>query len=220
MYRILEALVRWLAPLLAFTAEEIWQHMPKTVATRVGAAAARGESVLFETWYDGLEALQGSAEQRVFWSDLLAVRSGAAKLLEGLRNTGAIGAALEADVSVFADPQLIARYQPVAAELRFFFISSNLELEPRERLQMLAHPLPAIAAEARGDDPDKPRKAAMPVSLSGHDVWVQASASANTKCIRCWHRRADVGVYPDHPEICGRCVQNLPDGPGEVREYF
>jgi isoleucyl-tRNA synthetase len=44
MYRILEALVRWLAPILSFTAEEIWQLMP----------GSRGESVLFETWYDGL----------------------------------------------------------------------------------------------------------------------------------------------------------------------
>ena len=46
----LEAMVRWLAPIASFTAEEIWQYMP----------APRGESVLFETWYGDLAALQGS----------------------------------------------------------------------------------------------------------------------------------------------------------------
>src|SRR6202008_2920575 len=64
MYRILEALVRWLAPILSFTAEEIWQHMP----------GERGESVLFETWYDGLANTQGSPAQRRYWSELLAIR--------------------------------------------------------------------------------------------------------------------------------------------------
>jgi isoleucyl-tRNA synthetase len=49
MYRIAEALVRWLAPVLTFTAEEIWKHLP----------GERSESVLFETWYDGLASTQG-----------------------------------------------------------------------------------------------------------------------------------------------------------------
>src|SRR5262249_23712527 len=95
MYRILEALVRWLAPILSFTAEEIWKQAPKTTPD-----GTRGESVMFETWYDGLAALQGSAEQRTFWSDLLAIRAGSAKLLEAMRNAGTIGAALEANVTV------------------------------------------------------------------------------------------------------------------------
>ena len=51
MYRILEAMVRWLAPIVSFTAEEIWQYVP----------GVRGESVLFETWYGELAALQGIA---------------------------------------------------------------------------------------------------------------------------------------------------------------
>ncbi|MGH8121441.1 MAG: zinc finger domain-containing protein [Rudaea sp.] len=49
---------------------------------------------------------------------------------------------------------------------------------------------------------------------------ISESRSENPKCIRCWHHRPDVGVNPAHPEICGRCVTNLPDGPGENRQYF
>src|SRR2546422_10966104 len=112
MYRILEALVRWLAPILSFTAEEIWQHAPKSTAD-----GPRGESVLFETWYDGLDALQGSPEQRKFWNDLLAIRAGTAKLLEGMRNAGQIGAALEAEVTLHADMALRVRLESVADEL-------------------------------------------------------------------------------------------------------
>ena len=93
MYRILEALVRWLAPILSFTAEEIWQVIP----------GERSESVMFETFYDGLEAVQGSPEQREAWSELLKIRAAVAKQLETMRAAGEIGASLEADVTLYAD---------------------------------------------------------------------------------------------------------------------
>ena len=48
---------------------------------------------------------------------------------------------------------------------------------------------------------------------------VSAVISAKSKCIRCWHHRADVGSHADHPEICGRCVSNV-EGPGEERKWF
>jgi isoleucyl-tRNA synthetase len=210
MYRILEALARWLAPILSFTAEEIWPFIP----------GKRDASVLFETWYDGLAATQGKPEQRQFWADLLTIRSGAAKLLEGLRNAGSIGAALAADVTLFVDPDLLERYSSVASELRFFFITSTLDVKLRSEQPALSELVPRISADAYGDDTNKPSKVAMPVNLSGHDVWIYASVSGNQKCIRCWHYRADVGIDPANPEICGRCVENLPSGPGEQRRYF
>jgi isoleucyl-tRNA synthetase len=188
MYHILESLVRWLAPILAFTAEEIWRYLP----------GARGESVLFETWYDGLRALQDSAEQRKFWSDLLAIRAGAAKLLEGMRNRGAIGAGLDAELTLYADTAQFARLQPVAEELRFFFITSDCRLESLRSV------------------PDE----AQPVMLADAEVWIGARVSGYAKCIRCWQHRADVGTDAQHPQLCGRCVANLPGGPGERRQYF
>jgi isoleucyl-tRNA synthetase len=193
MYRILEGLVRWLAPVLSFTAEEIWKLMPS--ATPNGT---RGESVMFETWYDGLDALQSSAEQRKLWSDLLALRTGAAKLLEGMRNEGKIGAALEAEVTVHADAALRARLGAVAEELRFFFITSQLKL-----------------ADAGSAPPG-----ALAIDVEDAQAWIAAVRSDEKKCIRCWHYRPDVGSVAEHPEICGRCVRNLPGGPGEDRLYF
>ena len=187
MYRIAEALVRWLAPILAFTAEEIWQALP----------GARGESVLLETWYDGLAAMQASPEQRRWWSDLLAIRDTAARVLEGMRKAEKIGAALEAKLAIHADEATVARYAPAMEELRFFFITSDVRLDKA------------------GGQPD----AAVLTELEGADVWVSATVSEAAKCVRCWHRRDDVGSHAGHPELCGRCVSNL-EGPGETRRWF
>ena len=187
MFRIIEAMVRWLAPILGFTAEEIWQQLP----------GERGESVLFETWYDGLAATQGSSEQRRWWADLLTIRDGASRVLEGMRKAEQIGAALEAKLVVHADAALTARYAEVADELRFFFITSDFALAP---------------LAPRADEAAK-------VELDGADAWVSASVSSAAKCVRCWHRREDVGSHAEHPELCSRCVGNV-EGPGEDRRWF
>ncbi len=162
----------------------------------------RGESVLFETWYDGLEATQGSPEQRKWWADLLAIRTGASRLLEGMRASGAIGASLQADVVVHADAATRTRYAEVADELRFFFITSKLKLA-----DLAVQADPAERADVQG------------VEIEGAEIWIAASPSDAQKCIRCWHYRSDVGTHAEHPEICGRCIENV-DGAGEVRRWF
>ena len=192
MYRIVEALVRWIAPVLSFTAEEIWPLIP----------GPRGESVLLETWYDGIAAPQGSPAQRQWWADLLAIRGGAARLLEGMRASGAIGASLQAEVVVHADAATRARYAEVADELRFFFITSALQFA-----DLAVLPDPEGRADVQG------------VDLEGAAVWIAATPSNAAKCIRCWHYRHDVGSHAHHPEICGRCVENV-DGAGEERRWF
>jgi len=193
MYRIVEAMARWLAPILSFTAEEIWPLIP----------GQRDASVLFETFYDGLAAPQGKPEQRAFWNDLLTIRAAAAKLLEGMRNAGDIGAALEADVTLHADAALHARLAAVADELRFFFITSGLHLVDEKNPPANAQKVEVAGA---GSEPAT--------------LWVSAKVAEGQKCIRCWHRREDVGTHAEHAEICGRCIENLPDGPGEQRQFF
>ena len=187
MYRIAEALVRWLAPVLSFTAEEIWQQLP----------GERDDSVLFETWYDGLAAAQGSPEQRRYWADLLAIRDTASRVLEGMRKAEQIGAALEAKLVIHADVATQSRYTVAAEELRFFFITSDLDLAP-------------LTPRPEG---------AVKVDLDGAEVWVSASVSEAAKCVRCWHRRDDVGRHAEHPELCGRCISNI-EGTGEDRRWF
>jgi isoleucyl-tRNA synthetase len=195
MYRILEALVRWLAPMLSFTAEEIWKFLP--ASTERGP---RGESVMFETWYDGLEAAQASPEQRAFWSDLLAVRRELGKALEQQRQEGAIGASLDAEVDLFVPDDWLTRYRSVKDELRFFFITSSLNLESDKHA-------PADATLATLEAASGPTQ-----------IRFRVRPSEQRKCVRCWHHRPDVGVQPAHPNLCGRCVTNV-DGPGEQRKF-
>lgn len=188
MYRIAEALVRWLAPILAFTAEEVWQHLP----------GKRDESVLFETWYEGLAATQSDHDQRTWWGDLRRIRETASGVLEGMRKAGDIGASLAADMDVYLDDGLRRRYADATGELRFFFITSTLDLHP-----LADKPEDAVRVELEGEG----------------EAWIAARASHAGKCIRCWHYRDDVGSQAGYPELCGRCVDNI-DGRGEDRQWF
>jgi isoleucyl-tRNA synthetase len=182
MYRISEAFARWIAPILSFTADEIWRHLPAT--TEQGERAG---NVLFATWYDGLEPLADDAPlSTADFERLLALREQVAKVLEPMRAGGAIGAALEAEISLRCGVADQNRLAPMVDELRFLLISGDVEI---------------IADDA------------------AKDIAVQATPTAKAKCVRCWHHRADVGIDPAHPEICGRCVSNI-EGPGEDRHWF
>ncbi|HET6602941.1 MAG TPA: isoleucine--tRNA ligase [Xanthomonadaceae bacterium] len=188
MYRILEALVRWITPILGFTAEEVWSYMP-----------ARGtDSPLFATWYEPLSPLpQDGAVSEAGFALLLEVREAVARVLERMRAQELIGSGLEAEVTLYLDDATRGKLAPVAPELRWFFIVSDLQLR---------------SADERPDD-------AIAVDAGATGLSVRAVATRHGKCVRCWHRRQDVGRHPGHPELCGRCVGNV-EGPGEERRYF
>jgi len=112
MYHVAMAMVRWLAPVLSFTAEEIWQHLPR--------AKEQAKSVFLTTWHD-LPAMPASA---VDWDAMLALRTAVQRELEKLRDAGSIGAPLEAQVDVFCLPEAYARHASLGDELRFLTITS------------------------------------------------------------------------------------------------
>jgi len=104
---------------------------------------------------------------------------------------------------------MLARYKEVGGELRFFFITSQCTLVPISGADALARANTGRNAAIASSS-----------SLNAESTPVIPIVSEQPKCIRCWHHRPDVGSAPEHPEICGRCVGNLPGGPGEVRRYF
>jgi len=119
MYRIAEAFVRWIAPVLSFTADEMWGYLP----------GERTGNVLFATWYDGLAPLPADATLTAAdFDQLLALREQVAKVLEPMRANGQIGAALEAEIAVSVNAALAAKWQPLAEELRFFLISGDVSV--------------------------------------------------------------------------------------------
>jgi isoleucyl-tRNA synthetase len=113
MYHVAEAFVRWLAPVLSFTAEEIWGHLP----------GAREVSVFFTEWYRALPPVDGV--DAADWERILAVREGLARELERLRVAGIIGAALDADVDLYCDGSAAGTLKRFGDELRFLFITSR-----------------------------------------------------------------------------------------------
>jgi isoleucyl-tRNA synthetase len=119
MFHILQALVRWLAPVLSFTAEEIWRYMP----------GKRGESVFLENWHV-LPALPDGAVDRAFWGEVISVRQAVARELEKLRVAGGIGSGLDAEVDIYCDASWRQRLQRLGNELRFVFITSYARVHP------------------------------------------------------------------------------------------
>ncbi len=116
MWHVLEALVRWIAPVLSFTADEIWQLMPE-----------RKGSVFSQRWHVFPEGADAGA---LDWPRLLAAREAVRKALEGLRASGQIGSGLNAEVDLFADAELGAALTSVGDELRFWFQTSEAHVQP------------------------------------------------------------------------------------------
>ena len=121
MYRIVEAFVRWIAPVLSFTADEMWSFIP---GDRVG-------NVLFATWYDGLAPLpEDAAQSAKDFDNLLALRDQMSKVLEPMRAAGDIGAALEAEIELHCGVSDQNWLAPLADELRFLLISGDVRVVP------------------------------------------------------------------------------------------
>jgi isoleucyl-tRNA synthetase len=180
-------MLRWLSPILSFTADEAWGYLP----------GKRNATVFTEQWYASLFMLKdGEPMNHAFWDTLLEIRQAVSKQLEIVRVAGGIGSSLAAEVDLYCDDktaQLLAR---LGDELRFVFITSYARV----------HPLPKASADA------------VKTKLAQGEIAIRVTPSAHTKCARCWHHRADVGKHTQHPELCGRCVENI-DRKGERRDY-
>ncbi|HNG11128.1 MAG TPA: isoleucine--tRNA ligase, partial [Agitococcus sp.] len=181
LYHIIQALVRWCAPILSFTAHEIWQEIPQ----------AGAESVFLTEWYQGLATLPEDDSQpmltRAYWQQVMAVKTAVNKEIEEARTRKEVGSGLSAEVTLYVTPELKARLALLADELRFVLITSSATLSDQN---------------GEGQVTDV-------VGLN-----VKVTPSTYTKCVRCWHYRADVGSHADHPEVCARCVENVA-GQGE-----
>jgi isoleucyl-tRNA synthetase len=126
LWRIGEALVRLLAPIMSFTCDEVWQYLPQLESRPASVHLARfpeAKDIL------GEGVPEEDAKQQEDWAKLLAVRDQVLKALEEARNQKQIGKSLEAQVKVTAsDPfyPVLERYQP---DLRYAFIVSQVDLE-------------------------------------------------------------------------------------------
>ncbi|HDU7928613.1 TPA: isoleucine--tRNA ligase [Legionella pneumophila] len=118
MYHMVKAFTIWLAPILSFTAEEIWQTIPGN----------NNESVFIEHWYDAWPTID--AVNMDDWEQLHIIRDEVNKALEETRQRGEIGSALAAEVTVYADDKVLPKLTRLGEELRFLLITSGAKASP------------------------------------------------------------------------------------------
>jgi isoleucyl-tRNA synthetase len=189
MYAIVQILVRALAPVTSFTADEIWQQIPGLKTESVFFASNAELDILLPTQGTYLQTDNAMMQQ------LLAMREAVSKVLEPMRSNGEIGAALQANVVVYADGIDFSGHINLEQELHFLFITSELSI------------LPLAQTDAKA------------VAVDASAFKVLAKVSSHSKCVRCWHYVESVGQDPHDPELCERCIANV-NGAGEVRRYF
>jgi isoleucyl-tRNA synthetase len=188
LFHIAESMCRWVAPILSFTAEELWNALP----------GEHSDSVLLESWYTQLSTLDPDEKMNMaFWQNILEIRSAVSKELETLRSDKTIGSSLDAEVTLYVETELQKALESLKEELRFVLITS------------------AANVKNIGDAGSDCIEATL---ASDQIIKIKVGASSDEKCVRCWHHRPDVASNSEHPELCGRCVENVV-GDGEQRSF-
>lgn len=177
MYEILEALVKMLAPVLAFTSEEVWQFMPHR-------STNDPESVQLNYWPEPNEKYENAALKEK-WDRIIEIRDVVSKALEIARTEKIIGHSLNAKVTIFADKENYDFIEPIKKDLVTVFIVSDFELKGYDE-----------ASDGKYyEDPD----------VKG--IRVNISMASGSKCERCWMISESVGKNEKHPTLCDRCAE-------------
>jgi isoleucyl-tRNA synthetase len=194
LWRIAEALTRLIAPILSFTADEVWGYLPKV--------EGREPSVHLALFPDLAEIVPGNeAAIEADWRRLLSIRDHVLSKLESLRQEKVIGKSLEAEVLLGAEPDslnLLLRYRSALPEL---FNVSNVTvgaIDPDDKLYFLRNRSHVDAVSHKFGEPHK---------IDTLRLVVERTQSP--KCERCWRYVPDVGDDAHYPTVCLRCADAL-----------
>lgn len=122
LFHILMLLVRDMAPVLSFTAEEVFHYVPEVLRNDV--------STVFALTGTPVQTVTLDDNTRAQWEILLAVRSEVTKAIEPIRKSGEVGHSLDTRVTLFADEKLTSTLETLGSDLRAIFIVSQLEIRP------------------------------------------------------------------------------------------
>ena len=178
MYQVYSSLLTLISPILSFTAEEA--YLEKN---------GEGSSIFLSSWFDGWEEFDQRIEDDL-WEQLVSLKNNVNKEIEEKRNLGKLGSSLEAKVSLKCNDKSFMQLNDLKNELKFLFISSDVELLLDDRV-----------AHTQNDA-----------------IKIDVSKSDNSKCDRCWHFVDNLIPYQDE-KICSRCDENI-KGSGEIRLFF
>jgi isoleucyl-tRNA synthetase len=179
MHELLSILVRLIAPVLSFTAEEIWQYMP-------GDKSDREISVQLEEFPKVKQEIKNDELEAKF-QKILDVRYEVSRALERARADKVIGHSLDAKVDLYADKELHDFLKSLEQELPFLFIVSQVEICP-----------PGSTASQDAVEGEELK-----------NLKVAVAQAEGQKCARCWNYSTTVGRVEEHPGICERCAANI-----------
>ncbi|HEV7858235.1 MAG TPA: isoleucine--tRNA ligase [Pyrinomonadaceae bacterium] len=181
LYRIVDALARMLAPILVFTADEIWENLPEIRSKGRLASVHLGRLPEASEVGDAAELLSN-------WSRLFDIREEVLRRLEEYRAAKKIGSSLDARVNILAHGERFEFLQRYHNQLRYIFIVSQVDLEYLDKPHNL-------------DDPQfNP-----PLDLMIPNVY----QAYGQKCERCWNYSTRVGESTRYPTACERCLPVL-----------
>ncbi|ACV68406.1 isoleucine--tRNA ligase [Desulfohalobium retbaense] len=175
LHRILQMLLRDMAPFLSFTAEELFQHLPECMRPDV-------PSVFTLSPVEPVQDLLRE-DERALWDHVCSLREEITKAIEPWRKSGDIGHPLSAAVTIYAPEPLHSELSSVAGQLREICIVSQASLEQ-------ADSAPEDAGFASDVFP----------GLS-----IAVNAAQGDKCPRCWVFSPEIGSDAAHPDVCPRC---------------
>nr|WP_324256839.1 isoleucine--tRNA ligase [Cellvibrio fontiphilus] len=124
LQHVIEAMVRWIAPILSFTADEIWKEV----------AGAREANVFVAEWYQ-LPTMPADSFADSYWELIAQVKDAVNKVLEAKRTAGEVGGSLGAEVVLYCDEKLQSELHKLANELRFVLITSTAEIRSLNEAQ-------------------------------------------------------------------------------------
>ena len=195
LWQITEALVRLVAPILTFTADEIWEQLPPVAGREISVHLARfpkPEEILSE---DPAPLLR-------FWLPLFELRDAALVRLEEERKNGRIGKGLEAGLNITAWGDYLAPMVRFSDALKEFFNVSEVHVIDTTKTEMPKEygiPRPRGGYGAAVDD--------FRETLGAFEV--EAVPASGQKCARCWNFMPDTADYGIWHDVCGRCRSAL-----------
>jgi isoleucyl-tRNA synthetase len=187
LWKITEALVRLVAPILSFTADEVWEYLP--------AVAGRPVSVHLALFPRQEEVFAGDPLALINeWKKLFEVRDAALRILEEARQAKSIGKGLEADLFIEASGEALSLLKRLSSsDLKEFFNVSAVGVKEYE----FTDPIP----QTRKSEQILP-------SVGGH-IEMRAVLASGHKCARCWNYMPEVSNYGVWQKVCTRCQSAL-----------
>ncbi|HTW82380.1 MAG TPA: isoleucine--tRNA ligase [Terracidiphilus sp.] len=184
LWKITEALTRLVAPIMSFTADEVWEYLPAVEGREASVHLAlfpKPEKIYAE---DPAPVLED-------WKAVFTLRDSVLRGLEEMRQEKLIGKGLEADVVIHAKGEALALIRRYEGSLKEVFNVSSVTVTDGPEIR-----------STRGEERIK-------VGILTHDLQFEVRPAMGSKCARCWNFMPDTADYGVWHDVCGRCRSAL-----------